>query len=266
MMRKRKRLMGLCLSIVLFATLFLPMNVNASLSREGIKEGSIMSSANSLCSVEGKKIPSALIESLKVYDVNINPDTLLEVVPLTEGSGESVLAVTNIINNKVVKDFVFAFDEEGNILSPQISNSSNAVQRDGSSVEYPYNEGFVIRATAVYNQKSYMNTLHSYYQPIAVYFVFYNSDGSYVTYIEVEYLCIGYEYTYPGYVEISGNEYRHSIVVTKDIPSTNTMYQAYNEYNKNRVIWTGSGSQNVGQYLIFTYRLDGRLYSRTIEF
>ena len=196
-------------------------------------------SESALYSVNGKNASAALCQVLEQYDVNICNSTLIEVRPLVENEQANVLVVTNEENGLLMKDVVLNFDEDGDVLPIVDVNQGDVSVCGGSTITRPTGKSYSIKATAVYNQRS-NEFATSYYQPIGAYFFYYNTGNANVSYIKIEYSCDGVEYTYPG-----------------SSPAKSTMYQTVNEYRSDRVIYTATGSLNVGQYMAFTYTVDG---------
>ena len=255
MIRKWKKLVSLSLVLVMSIFVLAPTSVNANdiIASEDLAIGS----ESALYSVNGKNASAALCQVLEQYDVNICNSTLIEVRPLVENEQANVLVVTNEENGLLMKDVVLNFDEDGDVLPIVDVNQGDVSVCGGSTITRPTGKSYSIKATAVYNQRS-NEFATSYYQPIGAYFFYYNTGNANVSYIKIEYSCDGFEYTYPGFVAVNNNvEYVHSIVVSRSSPAKSTMYQTVNEYRSDRVIYTATGSLNVGQYMAFTYTVDG---------
>lgn len=219
-----------------------------------------------LYSINGKQATEELCQNLESYDIYVSDNTLIEVRPLLTNSAANVLIVTNEENGLMTKDVLIDIDENGQVQPIVITDNADVSLCGGSTIERPTGKTYSIKATAVYNQRTDSSLLSSYYQPIGAYFFYYNTGSSSVTYIKIEYSCDGFEYTYPGFTAINNSaEYEHMITVTKSSPATNTMYHTVNEYRSDRVICTISGSPMVGQYMGFTYTVNGTTKTHSVR-
>lgn len=224
---------------------------------------------NLTCDEITQKISAEFYQSLRNMDIEINEDTEIQVCMVDSAE---VLVLTNRNDSTVTKEIVLGLDETGEI-QPIIIGDENAVAPcAGGSAQYPYpdtNPPIVIRATAVYNE--YVGRLgYVGYQPIGVYFRYTkNNPSASVSRISVDYDCIGFEMTYPGFEFLTDanyqNIYTHTINVTKNNPNPNTMYDddATGAYRTDRVIYT-QGGWDVGQKLTFYYTLNGSAYTKTL--
>lgn len=267
MLKNWKCIVSMLMVAVVIVGLIVPSTKLDAASSQGISLQDLVAPAEDASySVRGIHVPDSLSQTLKEYDVNIGLNTLIEVRPMDDDSCGNALVITNVTSNQVVKDVIIDVDKNGEILPINVNVDNGVSVLGGTTVEYPDNKAFSIKATAVYNQRPYQNTLYSYYQPVGSYFFLYDDGNSGVSYIETEYICYGFEYTYPGYVLANENPYTHTIFVKKSSPSKNTMYHAYDEYNTSRVIWTGSGAEGCGQYLFVRYRINGGTLHESFQF
>lgn len=202
-----------------------------------------------------------LVQIINTMGVKINEKTEITFTSIESRSNASAIVITNTAGNLVTKDIIFSLDQDGNIDNLRAYNADVVAKstRDGQSVDHTYNGKIAIRGTAVYNVKRHQYS--DYYQPIGVFFIYEKLSSCDVGYIEVEYDCSGFEYTYPGFEYIgTGNAvadiYGHIINVRKNNPSENTIYDKTAAYRTDRVIWADTGRPNPGQYLSFEYQVD----------
>lgn len=263
MKRKWKKLLSLSLALAMLNFVLAPASANAN--DIIVSEDLAICSESALYSVNGNSASVALCQVLEEYNVNICDTTLIEVRPLVEECDANALVVTNEQNGVLTKDVVLNFDENGDVQPIVDINQGDVSVCAGSTITQPTGESYSIKATAVYNQRT-NSFATSYYQPIGAYFFYYNTGSANVSYIKIEYSCEGFEYTYPGFVAINNNdEYIHLIEVSKTSPAKSTMYQTVKEYRSDRVIYTATGSPFVGQYMGFTYTVNGNTQTSSVR-
>ena len=202
-------------------------------------------SDNAIDSVMGRNVSTRVEQGLKDYGIDINDDSLIEIIPVlsndpsisskkSAGYNATAIVVTNLNGSTVTKDALIMVGKNGLPEYLTIGNSSSPMPRDGSTVEFPYDSWdgrYVVRGTAVYN--TYYDGIYACHQPVGAYFT-YRKNQTCNTY------------------------------VTQYSPATNYMYSTTNQYNTNRVIWTNSGSPFVGQFLTFNTTVDGKSSGYTI--
>lgn len=267
MSKKMKNFVSLSLVLIMSVLVFGSSLVSAreNESCEEILNDPVISSESDTYSVRGEDAPASICQRLYDMNVTVEDDSLIEFISSDSTSDGTAIVVTNTEGSTMTKDVVLFIGKDGEVQNLAIEDESSVSPMAGGTIEYPFNEGFAIRATAVYNQRVDSFFCGNYYQPIGVYFFFSNDEDCYVTYVKVDYQCDGFEYSYPGFEMVSDDEYMHVITVEKEFPAVSTMYHTENSYRTDRVICTSSGSLNVGQYLVFTYRLDGKLYTHAYE-
>lgn len=81
----------------------------------------------------------------------------------------------------------------------------------------------------------------------------------------MKYITDGFVYTYPNFTSVGNNEVENVIPVSKSNPAESTMYSKDQPYTSGRVIYTGSGSPMVGQFLTFFATVDGKQDSYTVK-
>ena len=122
----------------------------------------------------------------------------------------------------------------------------------------------MIRGTAVYNQYS-DGFSASYYQPVGAYFTYQKYEDCTVNNIEMLYICDGFVRSYPEFEALSSTEYIYTITVSQSNPRSSYMYSTTDPYYTNRVIYTGSGSPMVGQFLTFNTVVNGESAGYTVK-
>lgn len=210
---------------------------------------------------------SALMKSkIEETGVTVSSESIIELVPISSTQREntnSALVVTNEDGNTVTKDVLLMVTDEG----VGFEAGGDASTRAGTTVEFPplsWDGRYVVRGTAVYNQ--YNNGfIPYYYQPIGAYFTYTKYQTCTVNSITIRYICDGFEYSYPGFSSLGYPELEYVIVVTKASPAESTMYSTTDPYNTSRVIFTGSGSPFIGQYLTFNTVANGEPNNYTVK-
>ncbi len=200
------------------------------------------------------------MNELEAFDVFVDANTLIQVVPVKSQDTDSVglasaadeptaLLVINKRGSVVTVETILAADSDGEFL-PILSVSNNTVMpRSGHSEWLPDQYNNLIRATAVYNkvyQPDDFLQATPYIQPIGMYFIYYANGVDTVSYAGITYKTRGYEYTYPGFVDISGGViYEHLVTRNVSSPASNTIYHQLNEYRTDRALYVmdGGGGQ-----------------------
>ena len=227
----------------------------------------------------GQDAPAKLLEELNALAVHVDENTLLKVVrmqtstrctesAMTSATNPTVLMVTNTNGRNVTTDVFLAIGSDGNFISVMPEDGVPATPRAGGSAYLPPDGSNLVRATAVYNKVYKSSDIYHffpYYQPVGVYFIYYSDGVSVLSIASVCYLASGFEYTYPGFVEISNNIHDHTIVKYVSNPASNTYYNAVNEYSTDRALHVTSGAPDVGQYFVYTFRIDGNFISGTVR-
>lgn len=238
-MKKQLKILSLVLSIALLLISAAPFTVNAfdSINMDDNAE-LITPSDNAIYSVWGNAAPASLCQELTALNVTVTANTLIEILPLTSGSG-TALTVTNASNSTIIKDFIFGLGDNGHFSEILPIDDGTAELMAGTNIGYP-DDMSLVKASAVYNivysDTQYLPT-GALYQPLGSYF-FYYADGVHdVTYVHVDYTCIGFEYTYPGLEALSGNiPTSYHAPITKYNPVSNAIYSNTNAYPSNKAL------------------------------
>lgn len=224
-----------------------------------------------LYSVIGANASPILCKELATYNVPVTSKTLIEILPMESSDASTVLSVTNTDGNSVIKDIFVAVNEDGEFeeITPIDENASMLM--GGSNIYLPDNSSSLIRATATYNVFSKGNdplNLVPYYQPTALSFIYYPNGVDTVSYAWINYECYGFEFTYPGFVDVSGGvPHTHNIVIAQSNPSSNYAYYKSNPYRTDRVLLTGSGYAGlVGHFINFNLTINGSTTQNSVRF
>ena len=142
--------MSLVLSIALLLISAAPITANAFDSIDMDDNAELITpSANAIYSVWGSEAPASLCQELTALNVTITADTLIEILPMTSGSG-TALIVSNVDGTSVIKDVIFGIDNGGQIAAIQPIYDDSPVELLASGW-IPGNDWTLVRASAVYN-------------------------------------------------------------------------------------------------------------------
>lgn len=205
--------------------------------------------------IQASEVTSSMMQHLDSVGLSIREHSLIEVASVESENGGKALIVTNTNGNLITKDVVVVVDEDGNIGDITAANEEKLMPRAGGTGEFNYKNKITIRATAVFEQYTH-GTASLLFRPIGAYYTYSKNSSCTVSYINATYYCVGIEYTWPGFSPISYNDFEHSVEVTQDNPSPNTIYSAVNEYRPNgdRVLYTLHGEQSFG----LAFKVDGK--------
>lgn len=81
----------------------------------------------------------------------------------------------------------------------------------------------------------------------------------------VEYIADGFLYSYPGYVNLGLDEYKHTTTAYKMNPTAGVTYTGTNYFASDRVLSTSAGSPFVGHFLTFYNTINGSLDTYTLK-
>ena len=115
----------------------------------------------------------------------------------------------------------------------------------GAGVWLPSEDTQILRAVCAYNEVYVPDDsweTNPYYQPISMYFIYYDNGVDLVRNVTVEYQCVGFEYSYPGFIDLGTHElepYEHVIIAEVAAPVSNTLYSGIGgAYPTNKCIFT----------------------------
>lgn len=277
MMKKFNRFLG----IVLATAVCLTSSISCFAHTGSTATGNIPAADQVLYSVRGQNAPATLLNELDSLDVHVDADTQLKVVPMQTSAFDATgslttttleptaLMITNENGSTVTTDVLFAFDSNGDFESILPVENGAVSPMAGGGAYLPSDGSNLIRATAVYN-KVYEDDdswgIYPYYQPVSMYFIYYANGVDNLTYAAVYYQTDGFEYTYPGFVDISNNEtYLYEISRVVSNPASNTIYDRSSPYRTDRALWISSGAPWVGHFFSFNLTINGRAIDGTVR-
>lgn len=229
-------------------------------------------SNGSIYRVDGSCMNPLFRDGIVSLGISVTDNTLVEVVPanrMTDAGSivglSTALVITNRTGDSVVKDVVIMVDSYGDIRSVPVTSLAHAgaATMSSSSATFPptsWDGRYVITARAVYD-----NPLGEYYRPRKVEFSYVKYETCTVNSIRVQYICDGFAYTYPGYTSLGDDEIEWVISKQASSPTAGTTYSTTRAYSSSKVIYTGSGSPSVGQFLTFTPKVDNQQTSYTVR-
>ena len=234
-------------------------------------------SANSeiLYTILGQDLPCKLVEELASYSVQVSSNTVIKAVRMRTSErstgdssyaalGPTSLVVTNETGRNVITDVFFAINSDGQYVSVMPEDGNLSVPRSGATEYLPPEGAMLVHATAVFNKvyepDDYLGDF-PYYQPVGMYFIYYANGVDTLTYAYVSYQSNGYEYTYPGFVDVSGGVlYSHEISRLVSNPASNTIYHKVNEYRTDRALNVSGGHPSAGIFFSYGLTING-IYS-----
>ena len=256
-MKKQLKIMSLLLSLVLLLASATPFTAKANGSINMDDNATLITpSIDAIYSVYGDAAPYALRNSLEALDISVSDKTLIEVVPLVDSTDGTALKVTNASGSTIMTDILVGFNSDGTIddLIPIVDNE--LLPMSGLNANFPVGQN-LLRAVAVFNRYN-----DRYVQPQGL-LMYYNPNGiDTVTNVTAIYYAEGYECYYPGYAEVTGdnfNTFVYSIAISCPAPVANTVYSnTWSAYRTDRVIQVVDG-MGAGQYVYFEINLNGQM-------
>lgn len=214
---------------------------------------------------QGAVISEELRDKIIAMNVEVNKNTEIDFVSLTEDEHASAVVITNKVGNLMIKDTIVVLDEDGKFQDLEERNRKveSGMRKAGGSGDY-ITDKITIRGTAVFNRYNYI-----YYQPIGAYFIYEKHKTCSVSSISATYECCGYEYTYPGFNSIGTGGiqdlFQYDIKISKSNPNPNTIYDKTSPYTTSRVIQATTGSPVSGQYFSYKVTVDSQTRSTTVN-
>lgn len=224
-----------------------------------------------ILSMMGKSVSNAFVDDVAKLGISITENSKIEIVPVKStlstraqtDSNATALIVTNTIDDVTSKDVALMINDDGSINSVT-PNMLSIATRGSESAQFPpksWDGRYIITGTATYT-----NPKGEYYRPTKVSFTYKKYETCTVNSIKVQYICDGFEYTYPGYESISDNNIEWVISKSATSPSEGKSYSNPDRpYSSSKVIYTGSGSPSVGHFLTFTPTVNGEKTSYTVR-
>ena len=258
-----KKTFTILLSVMLFC--ITTINVNAT-QLESAKVTAVSETA--LMSVRASAVPESAIEVLEKNGAVIDNDTLIEVLRVND-TEDTAVCVTNINDGILEKDIYISYveDEENNLV---IDNSFAEALAQGydydMSASFPplsWNGDYIVHATA--SAEIFSDGIFTYYKPYGCEFYYENYAGVSISSIEVEYICDGFLYSYPGFDYLDLDEYVHVVSVYKSNPVAGTVYRNTNSFPySDKVLSVSAGSPFVGNFITFSTYVNGELETYTV--
>ena len=127
-----------------------------------------------------------------------------------------------------------------------------------------WNGDYIVHATA--SAEIFSDGIFTYYKPYGCEFYYENYAGVSISSIEVEYICDGFLYSYPGFDYLDLDEYVHVVSVYKSNPVAGTAYRNTNSFPySDKVLYLSSGSPSVGNFITFSTYVNGELETYTVK-
>ena len=262
------------ISIMLVCAITLIASANLSVSAsatvlETAPEFQFTASPYALASVRGTQVSGELQQVLAMNDIKVAENTLIEALPSNAADGATVLQITNISGSAISKDMLVPIAADGNVSSIiALVDAQNAATRSTNIEAWdPFADGSMcIHISVSYNTPISGNNYKV--QPVNARFKCMDPDALHtVTKGKVEYLCKGFEYTYPGGVCITtgSTPYTHKITISKSNPVDARWYTSTssNAYSTDRVINLDNGLYD--HRYTWSFTIDGRVLTGEIE-
>lgn len=211
-----------------------------------------------LYNVRADAAPSALVEDLRMCNVTVNEDTLIELVT-SKSNDAPALVVTNVDGNTVNRDYLLAYDENGAVKQPALNNMTRSESVYGDEFD-PKNGDIVIVFAVRYNVVR--DGTFPRYQPQYAQAILYNNTTTTINSQKVQYICRGYECSLPDFTNLTGsagNYYTHTMEM--NLTKVNKYYTATNAYTTERVINTDDGAH----YVHVQFKIGSTTYSKDYD-
>ena len=226
--KKAKRFSAMVLSMVLLFTSTVPVRAISGDSKAAL-------------------FNHALNSIFAELDAPINDNAKIDFSTINSSSGQngSGIVVTHTEGSIVTKDAFMFVDDNGVMdveeeIETYVANSSF---RSGTTKTFAENAKYVVRATAVYEQRpESFDGIKSFYQPIGAYFTYNKNKSCSITSMTLQYLTQGFEYNYPQYTLANNEYFQYPITVFSPAnPAESTMYSKTDQYRSDRVIFISVG-------------------------
>lgn len=213
-------------------------------------------------SVKAKDISLGLRSSIQEYGITLEDHSEIKLVPMEQDSTVNALVITTVNGTSAKVDSLISVDKEGNFQSVLTFSTQGNQNRDQGS-------GYILdpNSTYVHGIAEFDLYQYIYYRPNGFRVLFHAEVGESFLYARVTYNCCGFEFTYPGFVDLTVDPledlYDHNIHFTKGLPLLDTYYQVSGPYRSDRVLQAASGSPMCGQY--FNYFLQMRIDGEVVN-
>lgn len=257
MLKKLRRITSLLLVTALAILAFSSATVNAVIpGNDAYPVNMPAPYPNALRSITGSQASSSLRHCLAKYNINVNNNTLLEVIPSGIEHNTSALLITNVEGSTVTTSYMFALDDNGNVLSVSEPSQGDYSLCDvvGGEEDPFFNESFLCVWAVRYN--AMFISSHFCTQPEYAQLIYYNTGGHTVQTVDMQYITNGEEYTYPAGVYLGQNINTHTIHISTNSPRANKYYVSNNAYQTDQAICTDPpGSHEVEFYFVINNKV-----------
>lgn len=201
---------------------------------QSFAESLVVESENALYSVRAENASSTLKRELQSYNIEINDDSLIELVPLGSGEG-TALRTTTVEGNLITHSSLMSVTDDGDVMTLAATDLS----ADSIRV-YPFGDNFEILFIYSYYAYPVGLDLKGLIQPQTAMFQYFDDEQKYdVTQLTMDYCCSGVDGTWNG-SEFNANPngtlmvYRIRNSVAN--PRRNYTYSETSPYPSNRAI------------------------------
>lgn len=248
MSKKYKRFISL---VMAFATIFFFTSTVCASGTQKSPTSDITVPTESLCSVRGSQLSKSLRETFSHYKIDIDNDTLLEVIPCGFQEGTTALAVTSKENTSLSRSVLVVYGEDGKVQSiPEFKqNASTRSFGFGDEIDIFRDNSIVLVYAVLYDR--YISNSRYCYRPLHAQIMYTNNGNYNVSRVGLDYECYGFKCSYPGFVDQNEPSESHFIRINKTNPSPNRYYTSSNAYPSDSVICVnpGGGRHNVTYFM-----------------
>lgn len=259
-MRKETKRVICMIMVVVMVVICTPCTAYA---HTGVAEQAIPVSAGKnngsvLYSVNGKDATEELHNTLSKLGVEINDNSTIAVISSGIEDGTHAVQVINKEGSLITTHKLVAINDNGSIGRINGLNERASAQTDvmGGTTELLNSDLVFIWAVQFdYCSSGFGLDL---FRPLYMQIYYTNTGGHSVQKMEMLGTCAGNEYTYPGLVRISSEDYYHEMLISQTNPNKNRYYVNTNAYRSDRMIGNSVG---FGGYVIsLSYTVNGRVY------
>lgn len=238
MLKQIKKATSLLMVVVLALLVFAPVAASAQMITT---EKNAFASSNALYSIRGAQASDSLCKNLARFNVTVNKDTLIEVIPRGKQDDSTALAVTTLEGPTVVRSVFVTYDENGEVLPISVPNerATTASGAFGDELDPFGNRRLVVAWGVAYNR--FVSDGRYCYQPYYAQIMYENNANYSVTYMGLDYKCYGYELNYPSFVDRNEPFVLHRMQISQNNPSQNRIYGNTDAYRTDRVLCVNPG-------------------------
>ena len=209
-----------------------------------------------IASYVGNTAPAPVKSYLLDCDVEVAADTLVEVVPAYNESGQNVgtgILVVNVEGDTAFLDTLLPFfKEEG---STMVMDAARAVDLT-FPVYYDAYPEITIHGTV--ECKKYNTEMgQTLFSPQGFILEYDENEPCTVEYLDAEYHTNGTECYTSNFEETSAGYVEHIIYMSETYPTPNTIYGEYDPYDSGKAINIASSSPEAGMFMHLYFSIDG---------